>query len=164
MVARLSEGPLWWAAEAAALATSRRDEAALAGDEFRNLLLKRAASLAGVRVGERPLPTLSGAPLHLDAQFCRNREQCFIHANAFAVIDPQGALVLRVPPQIADDLIENGLGVQLGRNVLTWPPATAHQFETTWRILLHAYWDATGTPPKARRRLWSEWVVRHRYE
>ena len=70
-------------------------------------------------------------------------------------------MCLRLARDVADDLIDNGLCVQAGRNHLTWPVVSVHQLNVSWRILLHAYWTAVGMPSRHARRLWSEWVINH---
>ena len=79
----------------------------------------------------------------------------------FAVVGDDGALCLRLPETVVDDLVESGLGVRAGKNFLTWPVTDADQLETNWRILLHAYWQVTEFAPRKARRMWSEWVIRH---
>ncbi len=85
----------------------------------------------------------------------------FLKGRIFAVVATDGSMCLRLPKDIGADLIDNGLCMQAGRNLLTWPVTTAHQFEVSWRILLHAYWNAAGSAERHARRLWSEWVINH---
>ncbi len=125
------------------------------------MLLERASSLDGVRLGGRGIPGISGIPLYIEPAHCRNQSDTFIRGRAFAVICSDGSVCLRLPKDVADDLVRNGLCLKAGKNLLTWPVTSERQLEVTWRILLHAYWNVTGTPRKQARRLWSEWVIQN---
>jgi hypothetical protein len=125
------------------------------------LLVERAAGLAGVRVGERTHLLIDGVPLHLEADRCQRNKDLFLRNRVFAVIGDDGSLCLRLPTAVRNDLLENGLCVPFGKSLLTWPVASAHQLEVAWRILLHTYWEVTDLPERHARRLWSEWVINH---
>ncbi len=164
MVARLSEMPAPWFADAPAApdAThfavgSGRGGLALRGQ----LLLERASALEGISARGRGIRNVGGVALRLDDAVCRNTDNCFIEGRVFAAIGGDGSVCLRLPESIADDLIDNGLCVRAGKNLLTWPATTAYQLEVNWRILLHAYWQVTGFSAKHARRMWSEYVIQH---
>ncbi len=161
MVARLSENYARRSADSgtglAAAKVWRTPSAASMGQ----LLLMRAGELENVTVGRDTVAAIDGIPLHLEDTTGCSTEDCFIAAAVFAVVDNDGSICLRLPQTIANDLLENGLCLRAGKNLLTWPPENAHQLEVAWRILLHAYWNAAGTPAKRSRRLWSEWVINH---
>ena len=125
------------------------------------LLLERASSLADVQPGGRGIHGIDGTPLHLAAQSCRNKRDAFIRDRVFVVIGDEGSMCLRLPDDLADDLVDNGLCIRLGKNLLTWPIANEYQLEVNWRILLHAYWNATSTTKKHARRMLSEFVIQH---
>ncbi len=128
---------------------------------YGRLLINRASELTGVTAGGRGIPGFAGTDLRLDPSVRRYVTDCFLRKNSFAVVGDDGALCLRVPQHIAEDLVENGLAVSAGKNLLTWPIDFTHQLETNWRILLHAYWNVTGVPEKRTRRMWSEYVIQH---
>ncbi len=163
MVARFGDMSVPWIADESAAPGLRHP---LAGSGTAHLipegqrLLARASTLANVRSGGRGIHGFAGTPLRL-ASFLREPRGGFIHGRMFAAIARDGSMCLRLNATVAEDLIENGLCMQAGRNQLTWPINTVHQLEVSWRILLHAYWDVSGTPPKHARRLWSEWVINH---
>ena len=125
------------------------------------LLLERAGSLADVRAGEQGIPGFTGTSLHLQQHVCRSPKDSFIRDRVFAVIADDGSICLRLPEEIAEDLIENGLCMRAGKNLLTWPIENEYQLEVSWRILLQAYWKITGTSAKRARRMWSEYVIQH---
>jgi hypothetical protein len=164
MVARLSEMPAPWALDFAA---APANEYPFAGPNVRRLalrgqlLLERAASLANVRVGNRPIPGFDGMPLHLEAGACSNLENVFLRDRVFATVSDDGSLCLRLPTDISAELIDNGLCLPAGKNLLTWPVEGSYQLEVNWRILLLTYWHATGTSGKRARRLWSEFAIKH---
>lgn len=125
------------------------------------VLLLRASELEHVVISAERIPDISGTPLVIaDANKCGDAD-CFITNSVFAIVNHDGSICLRLPESIANDLLENGLCLRAGKNLLTWAPETPHQLEVAWRILLHAYWNAAGTPTKRSRRLWSEWVINH---
>ena len=161
MVARLSEDYAHLEAEAGmglakATGSRARREASMG-----ELLLRRATELDNVAASPVAIPEISGTPLLLaDTDNC-STENCFISGAVFAVVSQDGSICLRLPDAIGNDLVENGLCLRAGRNLLTWPPENPHQLEVAWRILLHAYWNASGIPSKRSRRLWSEWVINH---
>ncbi len=164
MVARLSEMTTPWAVDFAAAgdglsfaAPQKTARIALRGQ----LLLERAAALKGVRIGGRGVPGFDGVPLHLAPDECRNLENVFLRDRVFAAIGNDGSMCLRLPGDIAVELIDNGLCVTAGKNLLTWPVESAYQLEVNWRILLLTYWQATGTSGKRARRLWSEFAINH---
>lgn len=161
MVARLSENYARRAADAGTgLAEARVSHAPLAASMGR-LLLLRAGELENVAIGRDSIDAISGVPLCLaDSTGC-STEDVFVSGSVFAVVDQDGSICLRLPNVIANDLVENGLCLRAGKNLLTWPPENPHQLEVAWRILLHAYWNAAGIPIKRSRRLWSEWVINH---
>ena len=164
MVVRLSDLPALWSTDPLAAPGMPLGMAGFTapGTAPRGqLLLDRASTLAGVRPGGRGIRGIEGVPLSLAASECRNARECFITDRVFALVDDDGSMCLRLPAEIADDLVENGLCMRAGKNLLTWPVSNDHQLEIAWRILLNAYWNATGTPPKRARRLWSEWVINH---
>lgn len=164
MVARLSELPaLWVGCPETTLGDAHlHTDTAPARLGLRGLmLLERASSLDGVRLGGRGIPGFRGVPLTLDPARCRNQDGTFIRNRCFAVIGTDGSVCLRLPKHLADDLVDNGLGIVCGKNILTWPVTGAQQLEVNWRILLHAYWNITDLSAKRARRMWSEWVVRH---
>lgn len=161
MVARLSENYARWSADSDSGLSDSKTRRLPPAATMGRLLLLRASELENVAIGRDPVADISGVPLYLaDTTGC-STEDCFISGSVFAVVDNDGSVCLRLPTTIANDLIENGLCLRAGRNLLTWPPENAHQLEVTWRILLHAYWNAAGTPAKRSRRLWSEWVINH---
>jgi len=164
MVARLSEMPALWAVESAFApgsshlrASHNAHRPALRG----RLLLERASSLADIQLGGRSIPGMEGTPLRIADAACRNNADAFIRDRVFAVIHNDGSMCLRLPRDIADDLVDNGLCLRAGKNLLTWPVENTRQMEISWRTLLHAYWYVTDTPPRRARRLWSEWVIQH---
>lgn len=124
-------------------------------------LLQRVVELERVGISNEGIPGIDGTPLYISDTTGSGNEECFIADSVFAVINQDGSICLRLPNTIAADLIENGLCVRAGKNLLTWPPESPHQLEVAWRILLHAYWNAAGTPARRSRRLWSEWVINH---
>ena len=125
------------------------------------LLLERASSLAGVQPGGRGITGIAGMPLHLAAHSCRNKRNAFIRDRVFAVISGDGSMCLRLPDDLADDLVDNGLCIRLGKNLLTWVIENEYQLEVNWRILLHAYWNVTSTSRKHTRWMLSEFVIQH---
>jgi len=164
MVARLSEFSAPWADNFAPDLDSSRGNVgtllpplALRG----RLLLERASTLTGVQAGGRNIPGIAGTPLHLVGEECRKSRNTFMRDRVFAAIGDDGSMCLRLPEDLADDLVENGLCVRLGKNLLTWKIENEYQLEVNWRILLHAYWNVTGPSPKQARRLLSEWVIQH---
>lgn len=134
---------------------------AWANASFGQRLVERAETLGGVATGGSGVPGFAGNSLRLNGGDERCNDSCFIRGRVFAVVGDDGSLCLRLPRNIAEDLIDNALGVQAGKNILTWPPQSDYQLETQWRILKQAYWNATGVPERRTRRLWSEWVVNH---
>ena len=161
MVARLSEN---YARRSAGSGTGLAD-CGIVRDNYApsmgQVLLLRASELENVVTSAEGLPNISGTPLAIaDAKKCADAD-CFITDSVFAVINHDGSICLRLPDSIASDLLENGLCLRAGKDLLTWVPETPHQLEIAWRILLHAYWNAAGTPTKRSRRLWSEWVINH---
>lgn len=163
MVARFSELPVPWAGcpdttrgDAHLHATNAPARLGLRG----LMLLERASSLEGVRLGGRGLPGISGSPLRLSRARCINQTDAFIRGRTFAVISDDGSVCLRLPQHLATDLIDNGLAVAQGKNILTLPVHNERQLEINWRILLHAYWHLIDPAARHGRRLWSEWVVR----
>ena len=164
MVARFSEMPVPWPAEAAVApsGTSTVAGSAPAGLALRGqLLLERASTLADVSAGGRGIPGFDGLPLHIAGYACQNHSDSFIRDRIFAVIGGDGSMCLRLPGEIADDLVDNGLCIPAGKNLLTWPVENAYQLEVSWRILLHAYWNVTSLSTKHARRTWSEFVIQH---
>jgi len=164
MVVRIADLPTPWTAIPAfalGIAQEYADPEARQLLPMGPLLLARASSLAGITVGGRGIQGISGTPLHLTATECRNTHDCLISNRVLMVVDVDGSMCLRLPREIAEDLIDNGLCIRAGKNLLTWPPANEHQLEIAWRILLHAYWHATSTRPERMRRMWSEWVINH---
>jgi len=164
MAVRFSELPAPWVLNTAHSARDR--VVATDGRPARiglrgQLLLERADSLAGVRIGGRGIPGVAGVPLSLDPKQCKRKTDLFLRDRVFALVADDGAVCLRLPTDIGDDLVENGLCVRAGKNLLTWPVENEHMLEIAWRILLHAYWEVTGTPARHARRLWSEWVINH---
>jgi hypothetical protein len=154
MVARLSEN---YARRASASGTLHASSSMSMG----RVLVLRASELENIAISTEGVPGISGTPLAIaDVSKCRDSD-CFITDSVFAVVNQDGSICLRLPTAIASDLLENGLCLRAGKNLLTWAPETPHQLEVAWRILLHAYWNATGTPTKRSRRLWSEWVINH---
>jgi len=154
MVARLSEN---YARRANASGTSPASHPPSMG----RVLVLRASELENIAISPEGVPGISGTPLIVaDSSKCRDGD-CFINDSVFAIVNQDGSICLRLPTAIANDLLENGLCLRAGRNLLTWAPETPHQLEVAWRILLHAYWNASGTPTKRSRRLWSEWVINH---
>ena len=161
MVARLSEDYAHLAAEAGIGLAKARVSRAPRAASMGALLLRRATELYNVAISPAGIAEISGTPLLLaDTTNC-STENCFITGAVFAVVNPDGSICLRLPEAIANDLVENGLCLRAGRNLLTWPPENPHQLEVAWRILLHAYWNVSGIPSKRSRRLWSEWVINH---
>lgn len=161
MVARLSEN---YARRSASSGTGLAD-VGISHDSYApsmgQVLLLRASELDSVAIGAEGVPGISGSALVIaDENRCKDAD-CFIADSVFAVVNDDGSICLRLPNTIANDLLENGLCLRAGRNLLTWAPETQHQLEVAWRILVHAYWNATGTPTKRSRRLWSEWVINH---
>jgi len=164
MVARLSEMPNIWAAESAVAKGSKNQLAGIHAPRLAlrgQLLLERATSLADVSVGGRGIPGFAGVPLHVAENACRHTADSLLRDRVFAAIANDGSICMRLPEEIGDDLVENGLCVRAGKNLLTWPVGNDHQLEVSWRILLHAYWNVTGVAPKHARRLWSEFVIQH---
>ena len=102
-----------------------------------------------------------GVPLHLAPGACTNLENVFLRDRIFAAVGNDGSLCLRLPTDIAVELVDNGLCLTAGKNLLTWPVENAYQLEVNWRILLLTYWHATGTSGKRARRLWSEFAIKH---
>jgi hypothetical protein len=164
MVARLSEMPAPWALEFATAPANDRQFAAPSAPRLAmrgQLLLERATSMADVRIGNRVIPDFGGVPLHLEASACTNTENVFLRDRVFATVSNDGSLCLRLPADISAELIDNGLCVAAGKNLLTWQVESAYQLEVNWRILLLTYWHATGTSGKRARRLWSEFAIKH---
>ena len=161
MVARLSEN---YARQSAGSGTGLAD-VGIAHDSYTpsmgQVLLLRASELENVAISTERVPDISGTPLVIAAANKYADADCFITDSVFAVVNHDGSICLRLPNSIASDLLENGLCLRAGKNLLTWVPETPHQLEVAWRILLHAYWNAAGTPTKRSRRLWSEWVINH---
>jgi hypothetical protein len=124
-------------------------------------LLQRVYDLGNIGIARENVPGISGTPLYLVDPLNCSTDDCFVTGSVFAVVAQDGSICLRLPNTIANDLIENGLCLRAGKNLLTWPPESPHQLEVAWRILLHAYWNASGIPAKRSRRLWSEWVINH---
>jgi len=161
MVARLSENQTWRFADTGAPRTEGQSSSLQPAESVGQRLLQRAADLDNVGISRTNITGISGTPLHLvDTSACTN-EDCFITGSVFAIVNQDGSICLRLPQGVATDLIENGLCLRAGKNLLTWPPEGAHQLEVAWRILQHAYWNAAGIPPRHARRLWSEWVINH---
>lgn len=161
MVARLSENYARLAADSGAGLPEAKVSRRLPAASMGRLLLMRVGELENVAIGRDALADISGVPLYLEDSTGCTGEDCFVSGSVFAVVDNDGSICLRLPEAIANDLIENGLCLRAGKNLLTWPPENAHQLEVAWRILLHAYWNAAGTPTRRSRRLWSEWVINH---
>ena len=164
MVARLSEMPDIWTAESAVAQGSKNQFAGIHAPRLAlrgQLLLERATALADVSAGGRSIPGFAGIPLHIAKSACRRTGDSFLRDHVFAAIADDGSICMRLPQEIGDDLVENGLCVRAGKNLLTWPVTNDHQLEVSWRILLHAYWNVTGVSPKHARRLWSEFVIQH---
>jgi len=161
MVARLSENYARWSADSGPDLAEAKNWRAPPAASIGRLLLMRAGELENVAIGREAITDISGTPLYLQDPSGCSTEDCFITGSVFAIVANDGSICLRLPNAIANDLIENGLCLRAGKNLLTWPPENAHQLEVAWRILLHAYWNAAGTPTKRSRRLWSEWVINH---
>ena len=163
MVARLAELPAPWLADIkVAPGDQGRSGIAPCSTPVPGLLLReRASELEGVTAGGFGISGVEGVALRIDPALCNGQSDCFLRDRVFAVVGNDGDLYLKLPKVIADDLVENGLAVYMGKYVLTWPVENAYQLEVSWRILLHAYWYATGTPEKRTRRMWSEYVIQH---
>lgn len=161
MVARLSENHAHLGAEAGIRLAEAQGSHALREASMGELLLRRATELENVAISPERILEISGTPLSIAGGGDCNSDNCFISGDVFAVISHDGSICLRLPDAIGNDLVENGLCLRAGRNLLTWPPENSQQLEVAWRILLHAYWNASGTPSKRSRRLWSEWVINH---
>ena len=162
MVARFADIPAPWAADTLVeTAPKLHRSQSLASAEWGQRLLARANSLEGVRLGGRGISSFEGKSLRYHRTDRRRGAGGFVKGQIFAVIADDGAMCLRLSDEVRDDLIDNGLCVQVGKFSVTWPVASPHQLEIGWRILLHAYRDIAGTPPRHSRRLWSEWVINH---
>ena len=164
MVARFADIPAPWAAdtpvETAPNSVLHRSQS-LTSAEWGQRLLARASSLEGVRLGGRGISSFAGVPLRYCRTDRRRGASGFVKGRIFAVVADDGAMCLRLSDEIASDLIDNGLCVGAGKLSVTWPIASSHQLEIFWRVLLHAYWDIAGTPPRHTRRMWSEWIINH---
>ena len=161
MVARLSELPAPWLADA--LLAPGRIETFAGSTPLKplnkgELMAQRASSLKGISVGGRGIPEFSGIALRLDEKYRRYVRDFFIRGSVFAVIGSEGDVCVRLPKIITEDLVENGLAIKLGKNLVTWPANTNHQLEINWRVLLQTYCHITGLPEKRKRFLWSEHV------
>ena len=162
MVAKFSETPVLGPTPAGA-ARASADKAvgpALAGLPLRGqLLLEKANTLEQIATVSHGLRGLEGVALRVAAEACTTRENYFIRDRIFAVIRGDGSVCLRVPEEIATDLIENGLCFRSGKNLLTRPVANAWHLKVNGRILLQAYRNITSPSPAEVRRMWSDFVT-----
>lgn len=162
MVARFADIPAPWAVDTPVeTAPKLHRSQSLTSAEWGQRLLARANSLEGVRLGGRGISSFAGTPLRYTHTGRRRGASGFVKGRIFAVVAADGAMCLRLADEIANDLADNGLCVQADKFSITWPVVAPHQLEISWRILLHAYWDIAGTPPRHARRMWSEWVINH---
>jgi hypothetical protein len=155
MVAKFSETPVPRPADAGKVRGHAPADLALRGQ----LILEKASTLEHVTAAEHGLAHFEGVALRIAADACHNRANYFLRDQIFAVIAGDGTVCLRVPDQIAEDLVENGLCTWNGKNLLTKPVTNAWQLKVNWRILLHAYRNITSRSPEQVRRMWSDFVT-----
>lgn len=165
MVARISELPAPWLAGALIAPDWSTEKSryvpARVEKTFGELLTERASDLAGVAAGGRGISGFSGVPLRMEEEYRRHLNNFFLRGSVFAVIADDGAMCLRVPDPIAEDLIDNGLAIRAGKHLLTWPVQSYDGLNTNWNILLTLYGHISGAFDKRSRRMWSEWVTQY---
>lgn len=165
MVARLSELPAPWLAGALIApdwsTEKSRSVPARVEKTFGELLTERASDLAGVAAGGRGISGFSAVPLRMEEEYRRHLNNFFLRGSVFAVIADDGAICIRVPHLIAEDLVDNGLAIRAGKHLLTWPVQSNDGLNTSWNILLTLYGHISGVFDKRSRRMWSEWVTRY---
>ena len=165
MVARLSELPAPWLFDAWIApdlsTTSSRSVSARAEKTFGEILAERASDLVGVTAGGRGISGFSGVSLRMEEEYRRHFKHFFLRGGVFAVIADDGAMCIRTPRAVADDLVDNGFAIRGGKNLLTWPVQSDDGLNTSWNILLTLYGHISGAFDKRSRRMWSEWVTRY---
>lgn len=100
----------------------------------------RVGSLPGIRCQE--VSSSGEAALRryfLDSAFLR--EPIAAESVQFAVLHPDGRLVLRVPRPELEEILVSGWGELYGERVRTFAPRDVGDLTVLWRIILMAYFD-----------------------
>jgi hypothetical protein len=124
-------------------------------------LIGRVTQLAGVRLGGQGYRGMKGTPICVDPSAVRCSEFGFLHKRIFAVVRDSGAMCLRLPETCAEDLIENGMAIRQGKDVLCNAPISDYQLEFSWQLLLHAYWLVTQADHSHQYTILTEHIIRH---
>ena len=124
-------------------------------------LLTRASKLPGIRFGGQGAIVTGGIQLHVDAALCSAMPRGFIRKRIFAVVRSDGSVLVRLPEPVTEDLVENGLAIRRGKNLLTITPTSNYQLELVWLVLIHAYWLVTSAEESDNHTILSEHILLH---
>jgi hypothetical protein len=111
-------------------------------------LFARAASLAGVSVGDSLVSVPGARAFHLDPGLARGPAQAFQRGREFAHLHPvhDGSLHLTLPPDIYEEVLAKGWGEPhpVSGTMMVWGPRNDEELDVVWRLVHASYAYATG--------------------
>lgn len=114
-------------------------------------LIRRAAALEGVALGETRISVAGARAFHLEAQRAKGPREAFMAGREFAHVHPpeDGSLHLRLPPEVAQRALAGGWGERHPRSpstLMVYGPRDAQELEVVWRMVRASYEYARGAP------------------
>jgi hypothetical protein len=116
--------------------------------EMQEKLFLRAASLAGVSVGDSLVSVPGARAFHLDPALARGPAEAFQRDREFAHLHPahDGSLHMTLPPDIYQEVLAKGWGEPhpVSGTLMIWGPRNAEELDIVWRLVCESYAYATG--------------------
>lgn|SRR5262249_2024159 len=116
--------------------------------ELQEKLFVRAASLAGVSVGESLVSVPGARAFHLDPKLARGPAEAFQRGFEFAHIHPvhDGSLHITLPADVYKDVLVKGWGEPhpVSGTMMIWGPRDESELDVVWSLVRASYAYATG--------------------
>jgi len=131
-------------------ATPHRQVSQTAPVTLQDELMRRAATLPGVRLGETLVSVPGARALHLAEELARGPTEAFQRWPEFAHMHPahDGSLHLTLPPAVRAAVLAKGWGEPhpVSGAVLAYGPRDRDELEVVWALLVASYRYACGLP------------------